>query len=154
MSELGEISSAALQQYLAHADKLGLDTAAALASAGIQSEQSLRPEARVDGRDFQRLLKAEPYLLDRRRRAPWRKRTKQKILRIESADGIHCPRCMGRRLRNNGTYRNRRYYKCVPCSERGAKPAQTGNTRRTTRPRAVRTAASSIRLNARVQGGW
>lgn len=56
MSDLGEISSAALQQYLAHAEKLGLDTDAALADAGIQAEQALRPEARVDGHDFQRLL--------------------------------------------------------------------------------------------------
>ncbi|MQX53672.1 AraC family transcriptional regulator [Alcanivorax sediminis] len=56
MSDLGEISSAALQQYLAHADKLGLDTAAALIHAGIDPEQALRPEARIDGREFQRLL--------------------------------------------------------------------------------------------------
>lgn len=56
MTDLGEISSAALQQYLAHAEKLGLDTAAALASAGLEADQALRPEARVDGQDFQRLL--------------------------------------------------------------------------------------------------
>nr|WP_202560344.1 AraC family transcriptional regulator [Alcanivorax sp. DP30] len=58
---MGEISSAALQQYLAHAEKLGLDTAAALASANLQADQPLRPEARVDGRDFQRLLQ---YLIE------------------------------------------------------------------------------------------
>ncbi len=58
MTDLGEISSAALQQYLAHADKLGLDTAALLTAAGLQADQALRPDARVDGRDFQRLLEA------------------------------------------------------------------------------------------------
>lgn len=56
MTELGEISSGALQQYLAHADKLGLDTPAALTWAGLKPDQPLRPEARVAGRDFQRLL--------------------------------------------------------------------------------------------------
>lgn len=56
MNDLGEISSAALQQYLAHAEKLGLDTATALVDAGLQADQALRPEARVDGQDFQRLL--------------------------------------------------------------------------------------------------
>ena len=62
MTDLGEISSAALQQYLAHANKLGLDTAAALADAGLEDERALRPETRVDGRHFQRLLK---HLIER-----------------------------------------------------------------------------------------
>ncbi|MDX1803602.1 MAG: AraC family transcriptional regulator ligand-binding domain-containing protein [Alcanivorax sp.] len=56
--DLGEISSAALKQYLAHGDACGLDTEAALLAAGLSSERILQPEARIAGHAFQSLLNA------------------------------------------------------------------------------------------------
>ncbi|EKF74970.1 AraC family transcriptional regulator [Alcanivorax hongdengensis A-11-3] len=56
MTDLGEICSAALKQYLAHGDAIGLDTAAALDHAGLPEELVQQPEARLPGRAFQQLL--------------------------------------------------------------------------------------------------
>lgn len=56
METLGQICSAALQQYLAHGEARGLDIAAALDSAGLDAAQTRQPDARIPGTAFQTLL--------------------------------------------------------------------------------------------------
>lgn len=56
MDALGQISSAALQQYLAHGNSRGLDIEAALGAASLSAEQIEKPEARLAGSAFQTLL--------------------------------------------------------------------------------------------------
>lgn len=58
MDSLGQISSAAIQQYLAHAEHIGLDTAALIRLAGLDELALQQAETRIDGHDFQRLLHA------------------------------------------------------------------------------------------------
>ena len=56
MNDLGQISAAALQQYLAHGEDRGLDIAAAMATAGLSRDTLQQPDARIDGEDFEALL--------------------------------------------------------------------------------------------------
>lgn len=56
MDNLGQICSAALQQYLAHGEARGLDIAAALDSAALDAERVRQPDARIPGASFQTLL--------------------------------------------------------------------------------------------------
>ena len=56
MSELGTISGAALQQYLASARTAGVDTDSALAAAGIEPARTEDPDARIPGQRFETLL--------------------------------------------------------------------------------------------------
>ncbi|MED5387744.1 MAG: AraC family transcriptional regulator [Pseudomonadota bacterium] len=56
MEALGQICSAALQQYLAHGEARGLDIAAALDQAGLDAGHTRQPEARIPGMAFQTLL--------------------------------------------------------------------------------------------------
>lgn len=56
METLGQICSAALQQYLAHGEARGLDIAAALDTAALDAVQTRQPDARIPGATFQTLL--------------------------------------------------------------------------------------------------
>lgn len=56
MNELGSISGSALQQYLASARTLGVDTDAVLRQAALAPAQVEDPDSRIDGAQFERLL--------------------------------------------------------------------------------------------------
>ncbi|MCG8391929.1 MAG: AraC family transcriptional regulator [Pseudomonadales bacterium] len=56
MDTLGQISSAALQQYLAHGEARGLDIPAALDAATLDAREIQQPDARIPGQAFQALL--------------------------------------------------------------------------------------------------
>ena len=56
MNDLGQISAAALQQYLAHGEDRGLDIDAAMTIAGLSRDTLSQPDARIDGEDFEALL--------------------------------------------------------------------------------------------------
>ena len=56
MDSLGQICSAALQQYLAHGEARGLDIATALDTAALDAERIRQPDARIPGASFQTLL--------------------------------------------------------------------------------------------------
>lgn len=56
MTDLGHISGAAVFQYLAHAETVGVDIKAGLSFAGISKNEIAQPESRVDGIRFEQLL--------------------------------------------------------------------------------------------------